>query len=149
MWFRWILDIYIYRGAISQLLTNSCAWTHINTRWKYFWICWLFSGLKVKVTYSQVWWPILRIHALHLTHPKCTHTAVNTHTPWTHTLSSGQSFMLQRRGAVGGSVPGLRASQSGYWEWRERWTFTPPTDNPCWTETWTRNLSITSPTLNY
>ncbi len=28
---------------------------------------------------GQVWWPILRICALHLTHPKCTHTAVNTH----------------------------------------------------------------------
>ncbi len=31
------------------------------------------------VTYGQVWWPILRICALHLTHPRCTHTAVNTH----------------------------------------------------------------------
>ncbi len=29
--------------------------------------------------------PILVICALHLSHPKCTHTAVNTHTPWTHT----------------------------------------------------------------
>ncbi len=36
------------------------------------------------VTYDQVWWPILRICALHLTHPKCTHTAVNTHTVNTH-----------------------------------------------------------------
>ncbi len=31
------------------------------------------------MTYGQVWWPILGICALHLTHPKCTHTAVNTH----------------------------------------------------------------------
>ncbi len=31
------------------------------------------------VTYGQVWWPILGISALHLTHPNCTHTAVNTH----------------------------------------------------------------------
>ncbi len=29
---------------------------------------------------GQVWWPILGICALHLTHPKCAHTAVNTHT---------------------------------------------------------------------
>ncbi len=35
------------------------------------------------------------------THPKCTHTAVNTHTPWTHTRSSGQQG---GGGAVGGSV---------------------------------------------
>ncbi len=44
------------------------------------------------MTYSQVWWPIPGIHALHLIHPKCTHTAVNTHKPWTHTRSSGQPF---------------------------------------------------------
>ncbi len=31
------------------------------------------------VTYDQVWWPILGICALHFTHPKCTHTVVNTH----------------------------------------------------------------------
>ncbi len=31
------------------------------------------------MTYDQVWWPILGICALHLTHPKCTHTAMNTH----------------------------------------------------------------------
>ncbi len=34
---------------------------------------------KSDVTYCQVWWPILRICTLQLTHPKCTHTAVNTH----------------------------------------------------------------------
>ncbi len=44
------------------------------------------------MSYSQVWWPIPGIHALHLIHPKCTHTAVNTHKPWTHTRSSGQPF---------------------------------------------------------
>ncbi len=32
------------------------------------------------MTYGQEWWPILGICALHLSHPKCTHTAVNTHT---------------------------------------------------------------------
>ncbi len=54
------------------------------------------------VTYGQVWWPILGICALHLTHPTCTHTAVNTHTPWTHTRSSGQPFMLRRPGSSWG-----------------------------------------------
>ncbi len=51
------------------------------------------------VTYDQVWWPILGICVLHLSHPKCTHTAVNTHTLWTHTRSSGQPFMLRRPGS--------------------------------------------------
>ncbi len=88
------------------------------------------------VTYSQVWWPILGIRALHLTHPKCTHTAVNTHThthihiPWTHTRSSGQLFMLRRPGSSWGFVPCSRAPQSWYWGWRERCTFTPPPTIP-------------------
>ncbi len=63
------------------------------------------SESKSDVTYGQVWWSILWIHALHLTHPKCTHT------PWTHTRSSGQPFMLRRQG-------------------RKRWTFTPPPTIP-------------------
>ncbi len=37
------------------------------------------------------WWPILCNRALHLTNPKCTHT----HTPWIHTWSSRQPFMLR------------------------------------------------------
>ncbi len=42
------------------------------------------------------------------------------------------------RGAVGGSMPCSRVSpQSWYWGWRERWTFTPPTYNPC--RTWDSN----------
>ncbi len=64
------------------------------------------------VTYGQVWWPILGICPLHLTHPDYTHTAVNTHSE--HTRSCGA------RGAVGGSVPCSRVSpQSWYW-WVER-----------------------------
>ncbi len=49
------------------------------------------------MTYSQVWWPILGICALRLTHPKCTHTQ-----QWTHTRSSGQPFMLRRPGSSWG-----------------------------------------------
>ncbi len=36
------------------------------------------------VTYGQVWWPILGICALHLSHPKCTHSSEHTHTVNTH-----------------------------------------------------------------
>ncbi len=48
--------------------------------------------VKVKVTwhtskYGDHTW----ICALQLTHSKCTHTAVNTHTPWTHTQSKWSS----------------------------------------------------------
>ncbi len=70
------------------------------------WIIYLFLHFicESDVTYNQVWWPILGICSLHLTHPKCTHTAVNTHThtPWTHTRSSGQPFILRRPGSSWG-----------------------------------------------
>ncbi len=87
-----------------------------------------------------------------LTHPKCTHTAVNTHTHThththrEHTQSSGQPFMLWRPGSSWGfgslhkgtSVMVLRVE-------RERCTFTAPTYNTSWPETRTRNIWITSP----
>ncbi len=79
------------------------------------------------VTYDQVCCPILGICALHLTHPRSTHTVVNTHTVGSH-LCCGA------RGAVGGSVPCSRAPKSWYWGCRERCTFTPPTYNSCQTD---------------
>ncbi len=87
------------------------------------------------VTYGQVWWPILGICALQLTHPTCTHTAVNTHTHREHTPGAvGSHLCCGARGAVGGSLPCSRVSpQSWYWGWREHCTFTPPTYNSCWT----------------
>ncbi len=85
-----------------------------------------------EVVCGQVWWPILGICPLHLTHPSA-HSQ-----QWTHTRSSGQPF-CGARGAVGGSVPCSRVSpQSWYWRWREHLLFTPPTDNPC--RTWESNL---------
>ncbi len=54
---------------------------------------------------------------------KCTHI-VNTHP---------EQWAAILRRAVGGSVPCSRAPQSWYRGWRECWTFTPPTYNPCWT----------------
>ncbi len=52
-------------------------------------------------------WPSMVTHTRNscsaFTHPKCTHTAMNTHThthtPWTHTRSSGQPFMQRRPGS--------------------------------------------------
>ncbi len=43
--------------------------------------------LERNVRYSQVVTPT-RNSCSAFTHPKCTHTAVNTHTPWTHTRNS-------------------------------------------------------------
>ncbi len=54
------------------------------------WFIYKLNGFKLnfkwsEVTKGQVWWPILWICALQLTHPKCTHTAVNTQTHCEHT----------------------------------------------------------------
>ncbi len=107
--------------------------TYIRQEWKWKWS---------DATFGQVWWPILGICALHLTHPTCTHTAVNTPTHHEHTHGAvGSHLCCGARGAVWGSVPCSRAPQSWYWGWRERCTFTPPTYNSCRPETRTRNLS--------
>ncbi len=59
--------------------------------------------VKVKVTWHTAKYgdPYSEF-VLCLTHPKCTHTAVNTHTPWTHTRSSRQPFMLRHPGSSWG-----------------------------------------------
>ncbi len=106
--------------------------------------------VKLKVTYSQVCWPTLGIRALHLpiqvhTHSsEHAHTAVNTHTPWTHTRSSGQPLMLRRPGSIWGSGAFLKSTSSWYWELRESCI---PQTIPAGPETQTHNLWITSPTL--
>ncbi len=89
---------------------------------------------KGEVVCGQVWWPILRICALHLTHPSV-HTVENIH------LEQCMEQCTQccgARGALGGSVPCSRVSpQSWHWGWKEYWLFTPPTYNPC--QTWDSN----------
>ncbi len=94
---------------------------------------------------SEVKWHVAKYvtHTLNLCSAfnpsKCTHTAVrsehtHTHTPWTHTQSSGQPYCCDARGAVGGLVPCSRVSpQSWYWGWRECWLFTPTSK---WLDNW-------------
>ncbi len=94
-----------------------------------------------EVVCGQVWWPILGICPLHLTHPSA-HSQ-----QWTHTRSSGQPC-CSARGAVGGSVPCSRVSpQSWYWRWKEHLLFTPPPTIPAGPGNRTCNLWVTSPTL--
>ncbi len=80
---------------------------------------WMLSTHKSEsdVTYSQVWWPILRIHALFL--PIQVHTHSSEHT---HTRSSGQ---LWCPGSSLGFGALLKGTSSWYWRWRECCTFNP------------------------
>ncbi len=78
---------------------------------------------------GQVWWPILGICALHLTHPSA-HTHSSEHTPGAPWCLAQVSHLS--RGIEGG---------------RERWLFTPPPTIPAGPETRTHNLRVTSQTL--
>ncbi len=114
-------------------MKNSCDLVLLFSEWKTYSATSIRGkGKEREVVCGQVWWPILGICPLHLTHPSA-HSQ-----QWTHTWSSGQPY-CGARGAVGGSVPCSRVSpQSWYWRWREHLLFTPPTDNPC--RTWESNL---------
>ncbi len=81
-------------------------------------------------TCGQVWWPILRICALHLTHPSA---RAHTHT---HTVNAHLGEQLGVRYLAQGIVGG-----------RERWTFTPPPIIPAGPSDSNRDLRVTSPTL--
>ncbi len=91
----------------------------------------LYIQLKMNIwimnKINWIIWPILEICALRLAHPRCTHTAVNTHTNTNahthleHTPGAvGRHLCCRARGAVVGSVPYSRAPQS--WYWRYMWT---------------------------
>ncbi len=91
-----------------------------------------------EMTYGQVWWPILRICALHLTHPKCTHTQqwTHTHTPWTHTRSSGQ-MILRRLGSSWGFSVWLKGTSVMVLKEKRALYIHSPTNNSC--QTWDSN----------
>ncbi len=107
--------------VVSYLFYFSCIVQHFGS---VMWKCFIkkkknrSTAYSIQVTCGQVWWPIHGICALILTYPKCTHTVVNTHKPWTHTRSSGQPFMLQRPGSgallKGTSVMVLRMERALY-----------------------------------
>ncbi len=58
--------------------------------------------IYIEGTRGQVWWPILEMCSLHLTHPSA------------HTLGSVGSRHCGARGAVGGSMPCSRVSPQSW-----------------------------------
>ncbi len=108
----------------------------------------MLSLLKMKMWKwrGQVWWHILRICALPLTHPSAHSHTVNTHThrehthtPWTHTHTHPEQWAVN---ACPGSSWGFGVLLKGssvvvLKVEREHCTFTPHTNNPC--RTWDSN----------
>ncbi len=96
------------------------------------------------VTYSQVWWPILGICALHLTHPSV-HTQQWTHTHREHTPRAvGSHLCCGARGTVEVQCLAQGSHLSHGIEGGESAVHSlPPPTIPAGPETRTRNLSIT------
>ncbi len=91
--------------------------THTHTHTHFTFHFWLYRVWFIMWQIKKPWT---------LTHTTQTHTHRHT-----HTQAVGSNLCCSIWGAVGGSVPCSR----------------PRNYNPCWTETRTRNLSITSLTL--
>ncbi len=142
---------YTYKINIHSVLFLSNGCIHITVRYKVIIVRYKVIILRYKLAILQVYitqfwlytwkwmwkWrdiqPSMVTHTRNscsaFTHPKCTHPAVNTHTPWTHTRSSGQPFMLRCLGGSWGFGALHKGTSSWYWRWREHCTFTPPTDS--------------------
>ncbi len=139
--------------SLNALSSTSRVDTPLTADWLH--VCfgtrpWLgFLKRFKKIAYpalncGQVWWPMLRICALHLTHPSAhTHT-VNTHPEqWAailmRRLGNSWGFSALFKGLT--SVVVFRVEEStGY--------SLPPQTIPAGLETRTRDLQVTSPTLN-
>ncbi len=87
------------------------------------------------MTYNQVWWPIIRNCALHLTHPRSTHTQ-QTHPEQWAAIYAGSSWGF---GALLKAQLCIECVESA--------VHSLPHLHTCQPEIRTRNLSITSPTL--
>ncbi len=131
-----------------MILFSSMIWEwykeHLVLQWNYKHLTFLTKELIVMSTkfkcshtssnivpihkwrpYGQVSWPILRICALHFTHPSA-HTHSSEHTPG----AVGRQC-CGPRGAVGGLVPCSRVSpQSWYWGWKSDGYSLPPLTIP-------------------
>ncbi len=116
----------------QQLKTGFVVQGHIGLLLITFEVRWKWHTPKYGDPYSEFMLYILPIQ-VH------THT-VNTHPEqWAAIYAAAPAEQLVVRAL-------LKGTSSWYWRWRECCTFTPPTDNPCRTETQTHKLSIMCPT---
>ncbi len=141
------INIFMLWLIIDKLYDSNCILFCINTTILYY--------LRQHNIISEKWkwrdmWPSMVTHtriALHLTHPKWTHTAVNTHTVNTHPEQWAAIYA-----AAPGEQLGVRCLAQGHLshgiEGGESAVHSlPPPTIPAGPETRTRNLSLTSPTL--
>jgi len=127
-------------------LTEQRKWTgedfHVNVMFQSKSV---YSWKKLLYIFEcQKWWPITRNLNSAFNPSKCTHTPwKHTHTYREHTPGAVGSQCCGARGAVGGSVPCSRATQSWYWRWRESAGYSlPPPTIAAGPETRTRDFRV-------
>ncbi len=119
-----------WRGLMKANNCNSTLWVvrDISSSISYY-----FSVHSLVSFYLKWKWhdirPSTRNSCSAFNHSSAHTQREHTHTHTMNTHRSWQPFMLQRPGAVGGSVSCSRAPQSWYWGWRESASYSlpPPT----------------------
>ncbi len=119
----------LYLKLVRPTLSATLSFLHtVYTSYIY---SWKWQVAKYGNPYSEL---VLCIYPIQSAH---THSSEHTHTPWTHTRSSGA------QGAVGGSVPCSREPQSWYVEGGESAGYLlPPPTIPAWPETRAARLIV-------
>ncbi len=99
---RNILDIYIFKVNMNSKLTLLHVPSLIvNKVLMLYFSCWI-SWLKVTWHTTKYGYPYSEFMLCIYPSKVHTHSSEHTHTPWTHTRSSGQPFMLRRPGSSWG-----------------------------------------------
>ncbi len=103
----WILLVSLIFNFISTFSNCACiGWPQ----------CGFYFYKMSDVTYGLVGSPILAICALHLIHPKCTHTPwTHTHTH-THTVNTHPEQWAAIYSAAPGDLLGVRCLAQGFWK---------------------------------
>ncbi len=127
-------------NLISEKYDFVSIWPlYFLTIWSY--TCNIFPKGIREVVCGQIWWPILGICALHLTHPSATHTVVNIHLEQWAANASGA------RGAVWGFGALLKGLTSVVVLKVERALFIHSPHLQSLPDLRTHDLRVTSPTL--
>ncbi len=99
--------IHFHSASLSFAHKKERVWNNMRAKCnKLFIFGWtvplILEYVKVKVTWNTVKYGDPYSEFVLCIYPSKVHTHSSEHTPWTHTRSSGQPFMLRRSGSIWG-----------------------------------------------